>query len=112
MKAPRRAFLGAVALSPLGAAPFALAEPVPAEPAPVPAPPEPSVAEGLLVAARARFGHHLGPGEVEEVGKGIAYVLRAGDKLRAHPLLNAEAPVGVFEARPAALRDRAARTKP
>jgi hypothetical protein len=104
MKAPRRTFLGTLAVSPLGAAA--------AHEVPAPAPVETSMAEGLLAAARARFGHHLAPGDVEEVGKGIAYLLRAGEKLRAHPLANGEAPVGSFEARPAELRMARRRATP
>ena len=102
MRAPRRAFLGALAVSPL-----ATASGGSTQPAPAPAPPrEASAAEGLLAAARSRFGHHLAPGDVDELRKGIEHVLRAGERLRAHPLVNADEPVGLFEARPAAGRPR------
>ena len=96
MKAPRRAFLGALATAPLleTVAVAGHAEP------PVPTSEGGALAEGLLLAARARFGHHLGPEEAPEVKKGIEYVLRSGEKLRAVALLNADEPVGTFEARP------------
>lgn len=99
MKAPRRVFLGALATAPLLPAGVARAH---AEP---PAAPEAgAVAEGLLLAARARFGHHLTPAEVQEVKKGIEYVLRSGEKLRSVALTNGDEPVGIFEARPRGTR--------
>ncbi len=94
MKAPRRAFLGALATAPLLEAAVVAA---PAEP-PATTSEGGALAEGLLLAARARFG--LTPEEAPEVKKGIEYVLRSGDKLRTVALLNADEPVGIFEARP------------
>jgi hypothetical protein len=96
MKTPRRAFLGALATTPL----------VPAAAAQGPAPQAAetavsgSMVEGLLAAVRARFGHHLAPDEVEAVRKEIESLLRAGERLHAVPLANSEEPVAVFEARP------------
>lgn len=100
MKAPRRAFLGALATAPL--LPSGLA-PAPAEPPPA-SPEDGAMAEALLQVARARFGHHLTPGEVQEVKKGIESVLRSGAKLRSVVLTNADEPVGIFEARPRGAR--------
>jgi hypothetical protein len=96
MKTPRRAFLGALAASPLGATATATA----ATAAPST---EGSMAEGLLAAARARFGHHLTSAEVEQLGRGIVEAQREAERLRAHPPGQAEEPVGLFEARPPAL---------
>lgn len=93
MKAPRRAFLGALATAPLLEAAVA----APTEP-PVPTSEGGALAEGLFLAARARFG--LTPEEAPEVRKGIEYVLRSGEKLRTVALVNADEPVGTFEARP------------
>jgi hypothetical protein len=77
--------------------------------APASPPPEAAVsgsmAEGLLAAARARFGHHLAPDEVEAVRKDIEALLRAGERLRQTPPASSEEPVGVFEARPPADRE-------
>ena len=101
MKAPRRVFLGALCTAPLLPAGAARAH---AE-----APEGAAVAEGLLQSARARFGHHLTPAEVQEVKKGIEYVLRSGEKLRPYVLTNADEPVGIFEARPHNLRSGARR---
>ena len=100
MRAPRRVFLGALATTPLlpSGLPPAHAEP------PAASPEGGAVAEALLLAARARFGHHLTPGEVQEVKKGIESVLRSGDKLRSVSLVNADEPVGIFEARPRGAR--------
>ena len=64
-----------------------------------------AVAEALLLAARARFGHHLTPGEVQEVKKGIDSVLRSGDEAAGgRRSSNADEPVGIFEARPRGAR--------
>ena len=100
MKAPRRAFLGGLAGAPLLPAGLlkSAAEPPPA------APDGGAVAEGLLQAARARFGHHLSPSEIVEVRKGIESVLRSGEKLRTVALTSADEPVGIFEARPRGTR--------
>lgn len=96
MKAPRRAFLGALATVPLLPPGVAAAHPEP----PAALSEGGSMADGLLLAARARFGHSLTPEEAPEVKKGIAYVLRSGEKLRTVALGNADEPVGIFEARP------------
>ena len=100
MKAPRRVFLGALASAPL--LPSGVAR-VHAEPTAA-APEGDAVAEGLLLAARARFGHYLTPEEAVQVKKGIRDVLRSGEKLRAAALTSADEPVGIFEARPRATR--------
>jgi len=100
MKAPRRAFLGALATAPLVPTVAAQGPPPPAAEAAVSG----SMVDGLLAAARARFGHHLAPDEVEAVRKEIESLLRAGERLRAVPLANSDEPVGVFEARPPADR--------
>jgi hypothetical protein len=96
MKAPRRAFLGALATAPLfpkgKVSAEAQSQAAPSEGA--------SMSDGLLVAARARFGRYLSAEEAEEVKKGIASVVRSGEKLRAVALSNADEPVGTFEARP------------
>lgn len=105
MKAPRRVFLGALATAPLLPVGVARAHAAP----PPPTPEGGAVAEGLLLAARARFGHHLTPAEAEEVKKGIEYVLRSSEKLRLVALTNADEPVGIFEARPRATRGGARR---
>jgi hypothetical protein len=110
MKTPRRAFLGALATAPwlpggavAGGAVAAGAEP----------PPSVSetggMTEGLVLAARARFGHHLSPDEVSEVTKAIEYGLRSAAKLRSIPLANADEPVATFEARPRSPRGGGAR---
>ena len=92
MKAARRVFLSALATAPLVPA---LAD---AKSAPPPPDADPAL-EGLLAAARARFGHSLEPGEVEEVAKGIEGLLKSAARLRKYPLANGEEPVSVFEAR-------------
>ena len=94
MKAPRRVFLGALAAAPLVPASLVSAE------TPSVSPEGAAMAEGLLLVARARFGHHLAPQEVAEVRKGIESVLRSGEKLRSVALTNADEPVAIFEARP------------
>jgi hypothetical protein len=94
MKAPRRVFLGALAAAPLVPAGLVSAE------TPSVSPEGAAMAEGLLLVARARFGHHLAPQEVAEVRKGIESVLRSGEKLRSVALTNADEPVAIFEARP------------
>jgi hypothetical protein len=95
MKARRRTFLGAVAT---------LLPATGVSTAPLEAPPTESggLAEGLLAAARARFGHHLSPDEIESVRKKLESELRAADALRRFPLINADEPVQTFEARPRA----------
>ena len=105
MKAPRREFLGALATAPLLPAGVTRAQ---TEPPPA-APEGGAVAEGLLLASRARFGHHLTPAEAQEVKKGIEYVLRSAEKLRSVALTNPDEPVGTFEARPRSLRGGARR---
>ena len=105
MKSPRRVFLGALATAPLLPAGVGRAH---AQPSPTASEGD-AVAEGLLLAARARFGHHLTPAEAQEVKKGIEYVLRSGEKLRFVALTNADEPVGIFEARPRSLRGGARR---
>ena len=101
MKAPRRVFLGALCTAPLLPSPVARAH--------TETPEGGAVAEGLLSAARARFGHHLTPAEAQEIKKGIEYVLRSGEKLRPFVLTNADEPVGIFEARPRSARGGARR---
>jgi len=100
MKAPRRAFLGALATAPLVPTAAAQGPTPPAAEAAVSG----SMVEGLLAATRARFGHHLAPDGVEAVRKEIESLLGAGERLRAVPLANSDEPVGVFEARPSADR--------
>lgn len=105
MKTPRRVFLGALATTPLLPAGVARAH---AEPSATASEGD-AVAESLLLASRARFGHHLTPAEAQEVRKGIEYVLRSSEKLRLVALTNADEPVGIFEARPRATRGGARR---
>jgi hypothetical protein len=97
MKAGRRTFLGAVATL----VPAASSSPVGAQSPPAEAG---GMAEGLLQAARARFGHHLAPDDVEAVRKEIESELRAGEALRRVPLGNADEPALLFEARAGAPR--------
>jgi hypothetical protein len=105
MKAPRRAFLGALVTAPLVPAAAAQGPASPAAEAAVSG----SMVEGLLAAVRARFGHHLATDEVEAVRKEIESLLRAGERLHAVPLANSDEPVGVFEARPPGDRGASAR---
>jgi hypothetical protein len=100
MRQRRRAFLGSLCALPLFPA---LAE---GQGAAAPPPEAPPAAEGLLAAARAQFGHHLSPPEVEELRGMLAYALRSAEKLRSVALTSADEPVTVFEARPRAARPR------
>ena len=95
MKARRRAFLGAVVtLVPAAAAQAAPAPAAEAKPA------DSGMAEGLLAAARARFGHELTAEEIEGVRKEIESGLRSGEALRAVSLGTADEPATLFEAAP------------
>jgi hypothetical protein len=93
MKAQRRAFLGSLAAAPL--LPAALVE----SPTSSATPEANALADALLAAARARFGHSFGPGDAEEIKKGIESSLKSAERLRAHRLTNADEPATIFEAR-------------
>jgi hypothetical protein len=98
MPIARRGFLTRVAAVPL--APAALAPQ--GAPAPPPAPGgKEAIGEALAEAVKRQFGTHLDVGELEAVKKELVRGLERGERLHKEARLgNADAPVGLFEARP------------
>ena len=94
----RRRFLGAAAALPL--APLAQV-PTPAPvPAPSPSPPPSPAASTLADLVEQRWGKVIDPAWKADIRDAIEGNLKAGDRLRAVKLTNADEPVTVFEARP------------
>ena len=104
----RRSFakaLAAAAGAPLLAPAALLAQATPAPgpaatPAPTPTPDTPSsTAEALTEAVRIRWGKHLTGEELAEIARSIDGRLRAGERMKAVRLTNADEPAFVFAAR-------------
>jgi hypothetical protein len=107
----RRRFLKSLAVAPLVPSAAALVPQAAPTPAPPTATPSPSaspdapgpMAWALTEAVRQRFGAHLTAEELAEVAKGIDGNLQTASRLRDRMRHgNADEPVTLFEARPAA----------
>ncbi|PYS79259.1 MAG: hypothetical protein DMF67_06950 [Acidobacteria bacterium] len=69
------------------------------QPSPQQPPPKPSpTAEAYAEVARARFGEHLGPEQLDAVKRDLEGNVRNADRLRAFKLQNSDEPDFVFGA--------------